>query len=202
MPLPWLAPLFISAVGLSIGFVPHRPVDITPPINDLHLPTTLGRFVGAEVPLEALERRYYDTWGGFAQKRVYDDGSGTPQTALLVRTRSPLRHLHGPDRCLLGAGHQVTRLGVIPGATPTVLYRSRAPDGSDWRVEASFVSDTGQTATSVSEVVWHWIGAPETTWSLVERISPWSVCENAPDRCRDFERALFASLDLPIAGDE
>jgi hypothetical protein len=36
------------------------------------------------------------------------------------------------------------------------------------------------------------------TWSLVERISPWTSCERFPDRCRDFEGALFASLDLPL----
>ena len=196
-PIPWPLAVGLSALGIAIAAAPAHPIDVSPQVANLQLPMNLGGFVGSDIPLRALERRYYDAWGGFAQKRVYDDGRGLPHTALLVRTRSPLRHLHGPDRCLLGAGHAVTRLGVIPSATPAVVYRSVAPDGSAWRVEASFVSDTGQVATSVSEVVWRWLEDPETTWSLIERISVWSSCEVAPERCQDFERALFTSLDLP-----
>ncbi len=197
-PLRWPIAVAISALGIAIAAAPKHPVDVSTPVADRHLPMTLGRFVGAEIPLRRLERRYYDTWGGFAQKRVYNDGNGLPHTALLVRTRSPLRHLHGPDRCLLGAGHEVTRLGVAPGVTPSVVYRSVAPDGAAWRVEASFVSDSGRVASSVSEVVWRWLDEPNTAWSLIERISPWTSCEIEPGRCRDFENALFASLDLPV----
>ena len=93
-------------------------------------------------------------------------------------------------------------MGVVPGAIPTVLYRSVAPDGTAWRVEASFLSDRGERASSVSEVVWGWHRAPGAAWSLVERISPWSACEIAPERCRSFDRALFASLDLSPAAIE
>jgi exosortase/archaeosortase family protein len=195
---PWPIALILSTAGIAIASAPAHPLDITPRIENLRLPTTLGRFDGFEVPLLDVEQRYYDQWGGFAQKRIYDDQRGEPITALLVRTRSPLRHLHGPDVCLGGAGHQVTRIGVVPGATPVVLYRSVAPDGSEWRIEASFVNDRGEAATSVSEVVWRWLEEPEMPWSLVERITPWTACEASPERCRDFEGALFASLDLPM----
>ena len=107
-----------------------------------------------------------------------------------------------PDAAPTSVEQFVTRpleeaLGVVPGVIPAVVYRSVAPDGTTWRVVASFVSDDGRTATSVSEVVWRWLEAPDTAWSLVERISPWSACELAPERCRAFDRALFTSLDLP-----
>ena len=196
---PWLAGLAVSAVGIAVAAAPHHPVDAVAPDRSLYLPTTLGPFAGADVPLREIERRYYETWGGAVGKRRYDDGAGPSHTALLVRTRSPLRHLHGPDRCLLGAGHEVTRIGVVPGAVPTVLYRSVAPDGTAWRVEASFVSDRGERASSVSEVVWRWQAAPGAAWTLVQRISPWEACERDPERCRRFDGALFASLDLPLS---
>ena len=58
--------------------------------------------------------------------------------------------------------------------------------------------DTGEAATSVSEVVWRWTFEPDSTWSLIERITPWTTCEASPERCREFEGALLASLDLPM----
>jgi exosortase/archaeosortase family protein len=201
--LRWPAALLFTALGLGAATVPHHPIDRHVTERGRRLPTTLGELRGTDMPLRPIERRYFEAWGGFAEKRAYDDGQGPAHTALLVRTRSPLRHLHGPDRCLLGAGHRVERLGVLQrvGGTrvPTVLYRSTAPDGRVWRVAASFVSDRGETATSVSEVVWSWLGDPEATWSLVERISPWEACEVLPGRCHHFDCALFTSLDIAVA---
>jgi exosortase/archaeosortase family protein len=197
--LRWPAALAVSAIGLAIASVPHSPLDVAPADRELRLPTSLGAYYGSEVSLAPNEVRYFSQWGGAAEKRRYHDGTGVRHTALLVRTRSPLRHLHGPDLCLIGAGHKVTRIGVIPGAVPSILYKSVAPDGTAWRVEASFTSDGGERASSVSEVVWLWLAQPETTWNLVERISPWEACEQAPRRCARFDRALFTSLDLPVA---
>jgi exosortase/archaeosortase family protein len=196
-PFRWPAALAITAVGLAVASVPHSPLDVAPADHRLRLPTTLGPFDGREIPLAPNEKRFFTQWGGGAEKRRYDDGSGVAHTALLVRTRSPLRHLHGPDLCLVGAGHTVQRIGVIPGAVPSILYRSVAPDGTAWRVEASFTSDGGERASSVSEVVWRWLARPDATWNLVERISPWNACEQTPERCARFDRALFTSLDLP-----
>jgi hypothetical protein len=197
-PLRWPAALAITAVGLSVASVPHAPLDVAPADRDLQLPTTLDAFDGTEIPLAPNEVRFFTQWGGGAEKRRYHDGTGVAHTALLVRTRSPLRHLHGPDLCLVGAGHTVQRIGVIPGAVPSILYKSVAPDGTAWRVEASFTSDGGERASSVSEVVWRWLARPEATWNLVERISPWEACERTPGRCARFDRALFTSLDLPV----
>jgi len=188
----------MSAVGLGVASAPERPIDVAPPALGRALPLRAGEFSGAPVPLLEQERRYYALYGGGVAKRVYDDGRGPSHTALLVHTRSPLRHLHGPDRCLLGAGHRVSRIGVRRGAIPTVVYRSEAPDGSAWRVEASFVSDSGESASSVSEVVWRWLESPETAWNLVERISPWQACERSPERCAALDSALFAALDFPV----
>ena len=81
------------------------------------------------------------------------------------------------------------------GAIPTVIYRSTAPDGARYRVEASFLGPDGTSASSVSEVVWRWLEAPGSSWALVERISPWDECEAAPSRCASFDAALFAALD-------
>jgi hypothetical protein len=191
------ASLAVFAAGTVVALAPERPLDVSPASRVVALPVQAGEFHSRPAPLLPSERRYYGRYGGSVEKRSYDDGRGPLHTALLVHTRSPLRHLHGPDRCLLGAGHVVTRLGVRPGAVPTIVYRSEAPDGVSWRVEASFVSDAGESASSVSQVVWKWLEAPETGWKLVERISPWNVCEADPTRCAALDASLFAALDLP-----
>ncbi len=191
---PWLAAGFTLA-ALAVAFAPHRPIDVGEPIATSALPNGLGPWIGTPTPLSATESHYYATYGGHAEKRRYD-GRDSSHTALVVRTTAPLRHLHGPDRCLLGAGHEVTRLGVTPGAIPTVVWRSVAPDGRAWRVEASFVSSAGESAAGISEVVWRWLHRPSTTWVLMERITPFQTCEERPDRCRSFDAALFAALDL------
>jgi hypothetical protein len=177
---------------------PARPLDVSRAAAPRSLPAHLGPLSGEPVPLSKSERLYYARYGGQADKRTYRDAEGTPLTVLRVHTGSPLRHLHGPDRCLLGAGHRVTRLGVVRGSAPSVLYRSVAPDGAAWRVEASFMSDDGRFATGVSEVVWLWLERPDVAWSLIERITPWSLCASEPALCHDFERSLFRSLE-PLA---
>jgi len=194
--MPWPAALAISALGIAIACTPGHPLDVSPAGPGRPLPHSLGAFVGTPEPLGEQERLYFTRFGGGAEKMRYEDGAGPPHTALLVHTGSPLRHLHGPDRCLLGAGHDVTRLGVRPGGIPTIVYRSVAPDGRSWRVEASFVDDEGRAAASVSQVVWHWLERPDVAWNLVERISPYEVCEAAPERCVAFDRELFTALGL------
>ena len=184
-----------SVAAVAVTLAPERPVDVSRTPAARPLPASLGPWSGAEVPLSPKEARYFAAYGGSAEKRAYDDGAGPAHTALVVRTSAPLRHLHGPDRCLVGAGHVVERLGVRPGAVPTIVWRSVAPDGVAWRVEASFVSDRGESAASVSEVVFRWLERPGATWTLVERISPFEACERDPARCRRFDEALFASLD-------
>ena len=197
--LSWTVALSVCVVGLAVANAPSHPIDSIAIDDARHLPTTLGEFNGSRVVLAPDEERFFSQWGGRADKREYRDGTGGQHTALWVRTRSPLRHLHGPDLCLIGSGHEVTRIGVVPGDMPSIIYKSVAPDGGVWRVEATFASDKGDRASSVSEVVWRWLAQPDDTWNLVERISPWNLCEYSPERCAAFDRALFAGLDFPAS---
>jgi exosortase/archaeosortase family protein len=195
----WVALLF-STAGLLIAIVPPHPMDVAAAAAPRYLlPRTLGAWVGEPLKLQAHEGAYFERFGGHAEKRLYRDGVGLAHVALLVRTTAPLRHLHSPDTCLIGSGHRVTRLGVRPGSVPTEMWRSVAPDGQSWRVEVSYVSSAGEHAATVSEAVWRWLHHPHGTWSLIERISPWSLCDADAQPCRAFDTALFANLDLAVA---
>jgi hypothetical protein len=108
----------------------------------------------------------------------------------MVRTTAPLRHLHAPDECLRGGGHNVRHIGTRFDPVPTATYRADAPDGSAWRVEVTFVSSRNERAASVGEAVWLWLKTPGTAWTMVQRATPW----NEPDA--DFENAVIRALDL------
>ena len=190
LPEPVVAVLLLVAAW-AVLFTPEEPLDASLPLAPRPLPEVLGGRLGETLPTSELERLYFERYGGSVSKRAY-----AGHTAMVVRTASPLRHLHGPDRCLIGAGHRVTRLGVRHGRVPTVVYRSVAPDGRAYRIEASYVDDRGRSAASVSQVLWRWLDEPGA-WSLVERITPWSLCARDPARCAAFDADLFAALDLP-----
>jgi hypothetical protein len=191
-----------AALGLAAALVllaPARPLDVSGAVAPIALPATLGGWRGSAADHAPAERAYFERFGGRVAKAAYADGPGPGHQVILVRTTSPLRHLHAPDRCLVGAGHRVTRVGVRPPSArdlPTVVWRSVDPDGRAWRVEASFVGPRGETAASVSEVVWTWLFDRGGAWTLVERVSPWDACPADPAGCAAFEAALFAALDL------
>ena len=195
-PLGPASALTFVTVALAVNLAPARPLDVGAASTPVHLPVSLGDWRGAPLPLDDLERRCFARFGGAVAKARYADDRDPPFGVLVVRTSAPLRHLHGPDRCLRGAGHRVERLGVRAGL-PVVLWRSTAPDGAVWRVETLFVDAAGHTAATVGEVAWRWLRAPAVPWSLVQRISPWSACEADPNRCAAFSSALGAALDLP-----
>ena len=188
---PWAAAGF-SLVAVAVSLAPGKPMDVSAPIESPGLPANLGPWAGAAVDLDDKERLYFDRFGGSVDKRLYGDVHG----AMLVQTTMPVRHLHAPHNCLLGAGHEVTRLGVRPGHIPTTVYKTTDPQARSWRIDASFVDAEGGGVATVSQVFWRWIGQPEGPWSLVERIHPWSVCEASPESCHSFDAALFAALDL------
>ncbi len=185
-----------SLAGLAIAAAPAHPVDVSSAVRGAALPAHLGPWLGSGAELSEIEKTYFERFGGRADKRTYRREDGIAHTAVLVRTGAPLRHMHGPDRCLIGAGHTVERLGVRPGPIPSVLWRSTGPDGRAWRVEASFVGQHGQTASTISEVVWRWIGSPGSAWTQLERITSWQACQDEPARCAEFDAALFAALDI------
>lgn len=190
--LPAAAEAAFSVAAGLVALAPARPADVSRPVGDVALPGVIGGWTSIPEPLADVERAYYARFGGRVERRTYDSG----HTVLLVRTTAPLRHLHSPDACLRGAGHAVERLGVRAGVVPTVVWRTVDDVGRAWRVEASFVSDRGGTATSASEVAWRWLADPGAAWSLVERVSPWTTCEADPAACAALDEGLFRSLEL------
>ncbi|MBW2700577.1 MAG: exosortase T [Deltaproteobacteria bacterium] len=190
-----LAALGFTAVAALVASAPAHPIDTSGKVAKFEIPRVLAAWRGQDMPLSPIETHYFAHYGGQATKRLYRDSfSGGSMTLILVRTTSPLRHLHGPERCLAGAGHKVQRLGVLPESPPAVSWRSVDPEGRAWNVRASFLGPQGESAASLGEVVWRWMGGLRGSWTLAERISPEKFCQARPDRCRAFDAALFAAL--------
>jgi exosortase/archaeosortase family protein len=194
-------PTVFTALGfllVAIGSVsaPARPLDVSHAAVAAELPVRIGGYAAQAQALSALERRYFAQYGGAAAKAGYG-----PFGLLAVTTTAPLRHLHAPDECLRGAGHRVDYLGLDyrrAGSVvlPSALYRSVDPDGRVWRVAVSYVSDRGEVAGSVAEAVWRWLQAPGTTWTQLQRVTPWSL---DPTARADWDAALLRAYDLPGA---
>lgn len=184
-----------TAAALLIVSVPPRPVDVSAPTAALAAPLEIGPYRGARQPLSPKETLYFARFGGAASKTYYQ-GPGSSHAVVLVRTRSPLRHLHGPDECLIGAGHRVKLIGVRR-EDQTAVYQSQDPSGAAYRVEVSYFASDGRRATSPAEVIWSALERGGATWTMVERISPWEQCQAEPTRCADFDRSLAHVLDLP-----
>ena len=164
------AALTFALTAMLIVSLEPQPIDVSQPVELPALPYYVGGFAARDAPLSEVEQDYFTRFGGAAKRASYG-----PFGLLLVRTGSPLRHLHAPDVCLAGAGHDVAYLGADYSGVPSAVYRSRDPGGGVWRVQVSFVSSTGHIATSVSEAVWHWLREPDAIWTMVQRISPWQT---------------------------
>ena len=95
------------------------------------------------------------------------------------------------DRCgRQSRGHAVRHTGTRFTPLPTATYRAEAPNGAAWRVEVTFVSSRNERAASVGEAVWLWLKAPGTTWTMIQRVTPWNQSD------ADFESAVIRALDL------
>jgi hypothetical protein len=175
--------------ALVIVSLPQRPVDVARPAAPVDLPAWLAGEPARPDPLSPREREYFTRFGGSAARVTYGD-----RALLLVRTSAPLRHLHAPDECLTGAGHEVRHVGLARGRLPAAIYRSRSPDGSVYRVAVTYVSSRGELATNVAEVTWRWLRDPGATWTAYERIAPWDASAVGNDA---FDRAVAAAFDLP-----
>lgn len=180
--------LGFSIVAVS---VPAHPIDVAHAVAAPALPMHIAGWRAQAQELSAVEQAYFARYGGGATKAAYGSYG-----LLLVSTRAPLRHLHAPDECLRGGGYRVRYLGLADAGLPTALYRATASDGRSWRVAVSYVSDRGERAASVAEAVWHWLRAPESTWMMVQRLSPWDADES--ERAQ-WDAALMRALDLPGA---
>jgi hypothetical protein len=131
---------------VALGFVilatviislPRQPLDVSNTSTPLNLPAYLNGQYAQTVELSQKEQNYFTQYGGAALKRRYGDSS-----VLLIRTNSPLRHLHTPDDCLRGLGFEVQYQGVHYQPLTTVTYLATAKDGSQWRVAVSFYSES------------------------------------------------------------
>ncbi len=177
--------VILAAVIISL---PRKPLDISNTSTALNLPTYLNGQVAQTIELSQQEQNYFTQYGGTALKRRYGDSN-----VLLIRTNSPLRHLHTPDDCLRGLGFDVQYQGVHYQPLPTAIYLATAKNGAQWRVAVSFYSDSGQFTTNVSEVVWRWLQQPHSTWYALQRITPIYIPET---KAKEWDNALFAALDL------
>lgn len=182
------AVLCAIAAALVIVNVPKTPVDVSAPIREAKLPVQLNGQRAVSVALSPTEKFYFTAYGGTAQKVQYG-----PLGLNLVRTSSPLRHLHSPETCLRGLGFDVKFNGTTFAPIPTSIYEATGPDGQVWTVAVSFVSDDGLITAGVGEAVWHWLSGSSRNWQSIQRITPVTLSE--PER-RSYELATLAALDL------
>jgi Transmembrane exosortase (Exosortase_EpsH). len=191
-PLALPAALTFLLLTLVIINLPARPMDVdrTSRSSPLTQPQWLDGYFLEPVPLSEREKAYFIRYGGAAVKGVYG-----PNGLLLVRTSSPLRHLHAPDECLRGLGFQVEYLGLDRSVVPTAVYKAEGPDGRAWRVGVTFSSSSGRLATSVTEAAWHWL-RERGSWTAVQRLTPWAA---DAESIQSWDQAVWAALDLPAS---
>lgn len=179
------------AAALVVVSLSPRPVDVARYTEPFALPPTLAGWSFTRRALSDTERNYFVRYGGMAAKGDYG-----PFGVVVVRTTAPLRHLHGPDECLRGAGYAVRYRGAALDAYPTALYEATAPSGERLEVAVRYLSDTGQVTSNIAEAVWRWLNQEAGSWTMVQRITPVAA---PPDLTRAFDAALMAALDAPPA---
>lgn len=185
-------PLALAFLGLSLWIItlPKSPVDVSASTPLPPLPTMIGGALREDIPLTDIEEIYFRAFGGKAVKAQY--GSlGLNR----VSTTSPLRHLHQPDTCLRGLGYTVLFLGTTHEGAPASVYKAVSPEGTEWLVTVSYLSDQGHIVPSVGEAIWLWMNGQGKTWSSLQRIVPASV---APETRISLDQAALAALDIPI----
>lgn len=187
-PIRALAGIACLIGSLTIVSLRPNPVDVSGAVVAPNLPTQIHGHLAQRVPLSAMEARYFEAYGGQAQKAQFG-----PLGLNVVSTRAPLRHLHAPEICLRGLGYKVQFLGTRYDGVPSAYYRATGPDGGQWLVAVSYVSQTGQVTPSVGEAIWRWLNGSGGTWSSVQRITPWAL--NTTLRTQ-LDAATIAALDI------
>lgn len=190
-PAAGLVFLLLCAVIVTL---PSHPVDVARALPSPELPGYIAHFSSQAHPLTPREQLYFTRYGGGAARAAYG-----PYGLLVVSTTAPLRHLHAPEECLIGAGHSVRYLGQSGGSIPSAVYQSTDLQGRSWRITVSYVSDRGEITTHVAEAIWRWLQAPGTQWRMIERIAPWEL---APAIAADFDQAVWRALDLTPSSSE
>ncbi len=185
--VPFLSAGFVI-LALVIVALPRQALDVSRTLAPVALPSALDGAIRRSEPLSAIERAYFETFGGTAQKAKYG-----PMGMTIVQTTSPLRHLHGPDECLRGLGYTVTFVGTRFEPVPTAIYKAEDREGRAWKVAVTFTATDGFATSNVAEAIWQWMRQPGTEWRSVQRITPWTLNDRTRDR---LERAAIAALDL------
>ncbi|MEM1045423.1 MAG: exosortase T [Pseudomonadota bacterium] len=185
--MPFLSAGFVVLALVIVG-LPRQALDVSRTLAAVALPSALDGAIRRSEPLSAIERAYFETFGGTAQKANYG-----PMGMTIVQTTSPLRHLHGPDECLRGLGYSVTFIGTRFEPVPTAIYKAEDAEGRAWKVAVTFTAANGFATSNVAEAIWQWMQQPGTEWRSVQRITPWTLDDRARDR---LERAAIAALDL------
>lgn len=183
-------PAMICALGAAIAItsVPKRPIDVSAPVEAAVLPMQLNGQRAVQVALSETEAHYFTAFGGTAQKVQYGSLGLN-----IVRTSSPLRHLHSPETCLRGMGFDVQFKGTHFDPIPTSIYEATGPDGRVWTVAVSFVSEDGHATAGVGEAVWSWLSGSSRNWQSIQRITPVDLPESSRI---SYELATLAALDL------
>jgi exosortase/archaeosortase family protein len=194
-PVPqWLrvwAGAFALPAAVLITLWPASPIDVSgPPIAPV-MPRLIAGQMAQPQPLTPIEAHYFTAYGGAAAKASFG-----PLGLNLVSTRAPLRHLHSPETCLRGMGYTVVFQGTRYGRLPVSIYHATGPDGRQWHVAVTYVSDQGHQTSSIGEAIWLWLKNPNTTWTSLQRITPLSL--SAAERAVLHDAAATA-LDLPLS---
>ena len=182
------APVALFILALAIINLPGEAVDVSAPMQEVTLPAFVMNSPAEPLLLLAQEKRYFTQYGGSAAKAGYGD-----HNLLVVRTTSPLRHLHAPDECMRGLGFNVRYQGISYDPLPTAVYKAIADDGTAYRVAVTFTSENGKITTNISEAVWHWMQNPTEYWSAIQRIAPW---DSASIDSYRFDHAVMTAFDL------
>ncbi|MCB1510716.1 MAG: exosortase T [Hyphomicrobiaceae bacterium] len=181
------------AIALIIVHLPRRAVDVARTEAPISLPLSIDGHTAQPVAISPRERAFFTQFGGTAAKAVYGANA-----LMVIRTSSPLRHLHTPDECLRGLGFVVAYRGMTFAPVPTAVYDATAPDGARYRIDVSFVSDRGEITTNVATAVWRWLEGRARSWTAVQRITPATSPEG--DR-QAWDRAVATALELPLSPD-
>lgn len=162
--LPALVALLVAILIVNL---PRRAIDMADADTSLSVPAWIGGRQAAAIAISEREATYFTTYGGAAAKASYGASS-----LMLVRTTSPLRHLHAPDECLRGLGFDVAYRGLSFEPLPTAHYIATDPGGRAYRVDVSFASSNGHVTGSVAVAVWYWLKRDARQWTAIQRISP------------------------------
>jgi exosortase/archaeosortase family protein len=180
----------LAVAAVIIVVQPQRPLDVARREAALVLPAWISGQAAHDIPLLEREKAYFTRFGGASAKASYG-----PHGLLVVRTTSPLRHLHAPDECLRGLGFSVRYLGLAQSLVPTAVYVAEAADGATYRVDVTFVSDRGDAVAHVASAVWLWLNGRAKAWRAIQRISPIGIDQ---DRHNQWSSAALTALGVEM----